>query len=140
MLRRTLAAALHYFACVFGAGFALGTVRVPLLEPRLGVRWAELLEMPLMAVVIVAAARWVVRRHALPPRATVRLGAGAGALVLLLAAEAGLAIALRGASLREVVSDRDPVSGAVYALMLLLYALMPWIVHGTNTTKGDADA
>ena len=128
MLARTLSAALLYFACVFGAGFALALIRVPLLVPRLGVRWAELIEMPLMAAVIVLAARWTVRRCALPARPPIRLAAGAVALALLLAAEVGLAIALQGASVREVVMDRDPVSGTVYALMLIVFALMPWFV------------
>ena len=36
-----------YFAIVFSVGFALGLVRVPLIEPWLGVRWAEVSEMPL---------------------------------------------------------------------------------------------
>ena len=128
MFARCLSAALLYFACVFGAGFALALVRVPLLVPRLGVRWAELLEMPFMAVVIVVSARWVVRRHALAARPAVRLATGLLALALLLAAEAGVAFALQGASLRDVVSGRDPVSDTVYALMLIVFALMPWLV------------
>lgn len=139
MSRPTLLAALFYFACVFGAGFALALVRVPLLVPRLGVRWAELIEMPLMAVIIVVAARWIVRRHALPPRPAVRLATGLFALALLLAAEAGLAIALQGASLREVVTDRDPVSGTVYGLMLLVFALMPLLV-ARDTPGGKSHA
>lgn len=137
MLRSTLAAALRYFACVLGAGFVLGMVRVPLLVPRLGARWSELIEMPLMAIVIVVAARWVVRRHALPPRAAARLATGLIALVLLLAAEAGLGIALRGGNLRDVVFDRDPVSGPAYAMMLVVFALMPWLVL---RNRGDLDA
>lgn len=129
MLRRTFAAALRYFACVFGAGFVLGVLRVTLVVPRLGTRWAELLEMPPMAIVIVVAARWVVRRAAPPLRAPECVGAGLLALALLLAAEAGLGMALRGASLRDLVVGRDPVSGLVYALMLVVYALMPWLVR-----------
>ena len=128
MTRRTLVAALQYFACVFGAGFALGVIRVSLLVPHLGARWAELLEMPFMAAVVVAAARWIVYRHALPARAGVRLGVGVAALALLMTAEVGLAILLQGASLRDVVANRDPVSGTAYALMLVAFALMPMCV------------
>jgi hypothetical protein len=130
-------AALHYFACVFGAGFVLGAIRVPLLVPRLGVRWAELVEMPLMAAVIVVAARWIVRRHALPAGAAVRLGVGFAALALLLAAEAGLAVALQGGSIAEVVASRDPVSGTVYALMLVVFALMPLFVARNAPRESD---
>ena len=56
---------LMYFVCVFGAGVVLGSVRVGLLVSRLGVRWAELLEMPFMFAVVVLAARWIVRRFQL---------------------------------------------------------------------------
>jgi hypothetical protein len=137
MTRRTLAAALHYFGCVFGAGFVLGAIRVPLVVPRLGVRWAELLEMPLMLTVIVFAARWIVRRHALGPRPGGRLGAGLLALALLLAAEFGLVLQLQGGTLAGYLESRDPVSGSVYATMLVAFALMPLIV--ARTTDGRSD-
>lgn len=137
LIRRTLAAALHYFACIFGAGFVLGAMRVPLLVPRLGVRWAELLEMPLMAAVIVFAARWVVSRHALPARAALRLGVGLAALALLLAAELGLVLALQGGTLRDYIAGRDPVSGTIYALMLVVFALMPLWVGREAPRKSD---
>lgn len=120
-------AALSYFALVFGAGFLLGVIRVPLLVPRLGVRTAELLEMPVMFVVIVVAARFIVRRFALPPSAGVRVGVGVMALALLVAAER-LALAGQGQSLAEYVGSRDPVSGAVYLAMLVVFAAMPLIL------------
>jgi hypothetical protein len=122
---RVLRAGLAYFGWVFGAGFLLGMVRVPLLVPRLGTRWAELLEMPVMALVIWFAARRIVRVHALPAAAAPRLAAGALALALLLAAELGLGMWLSGGSVAEVVAARDPVSGSVYLAMLLVFALMP---------------
>lgn len=79
--------ALVYFALVFGAGFALGLVRVPLLVPRLGERYAELLEMPFMLVAIVLAARFAVRRYPLARTTASSLAVGAAALALLLLAE-----------------------------------------------------
>ena len=51
-----------YFAIVFGAGFVFGTVRVMWLVPTVGVRVAELTELPLMLAVVFFAARWVNRR------------------------------------------------------------------------------
>ena len=84
---RTARAALAYFALVFGAGFILGSIRVPFLVPRLGERVAELIEMPFMFVIIVFAARFIVKRFALPIAAPLRLSVGIVALALLLIAE-----------------------------------------------------
>ena len=90
-----------YFALVFGAGFVLGPIRILWAVPRFGTRMAELLETPIMFVVILVAARWVVRRFALPPGLTSRLGMGCVALGLLLAAEFTLVLWLQGLSIRE---------------------------------------
>lgn len=56
MYTRILKSGFAYFALAFGAGFLLGAIRVPFLVPRLGVRSAELIEIPFMMVVIVLAA------------------------------------------------------------------------------------
>ena len=131
---RTVKAAFAYFALVFGAGFVLGAVRVPLLVPRLGERVAELIEMPFMLVVIVLAARFVVKRFALPAAASVRLGAGFAALGLLLGAELLLAVVLQGRSLGTYIAGRDPVSGGVYLARLVVLALMPRFVPPTKAS------
>jgi len=54
---QTLRAGVLYFAVVFGAGFILGPIRLLWAVPRFGPRIAELMEMPIMLVVIVVAAR-----------------------------------------------------------------------------------
>ncbi len=118
-------AILLYFVIVLGTGFALGVVRVPFLVPRLGERYAELLEMPIMFVVIVLAARYVVSRFKLAPDLGVRLQVGFSALALSVTAELLLATVLQSQSLAQYIASRDPVSGSVYLLLLLLFALMP---------------
>lgn len=122
---RSLKPASLYFALVLGTGFVLGTVRVPFLVPRLGERYAELLETPFMFVAIVLAARFVVRRFALPASLALRLRVGFLALAFSVLAELLLAAALQGRSVGQYIASRDPVSGAVYLGMLLLFALMP---------------
>jgi hypothetical protein len=117
-----------YFALVLGTGFLLGTLRVPLLVPWLGERYAELLEMPFMFVAIVLAARFVVRRFALPASLSLRLQVGFLALALAVLAELLLAAVLQGRSVAQYIASRDPVSGSVYLVMLLLFALMPSIL------------
>jgi hypothetical protein len=122
---RSVKAGVAYFAIVFGAGFVLGSIRVPFLVPRLGERAAELLEMPIMCAVVVFSARFVVKRFAVAPTIGPRLATGVIALVLLLAAELLLAVALQGRSVGQYIASRDPVSGSVYLGMLALFAAMP---------------
>jgi hypothetical protein len=43
-------------------------------------------------------------------------------------AELLLAAALQGRSVVQYIASRDPVSGSVYLIMLLLFALMPFIL------------
>ena len=123
-----LKAGLLYFALVFGAGFVLGPIRILWAVPRFGMRTAELLETPIMFVIILVAARWVVRRFALPSGLTSRLGMGCVALGLLLVAEFTLVLWLRGLSFREYLATRDPVSATVYYLMLGVFAIVPSFV------------
>lgn len=127
MTSRNLLAALSYFALVMGTGFVLGCIRVPFLVPRIGERYAELLEMPFMLLAILFAARSVVGRFGLT-RLAIRLQVGFVALVLSVAAELMLAAALQGVPVARYVASRDPVSGSAYLVMLTLFALMPAIV------------
>jgi len=129
---RSLGPAVLYFALVLGTGFVMGTIRVPFLVPRLGERYAELLEMPFMFVAIVLAARYVVQRFNLPVSLPLRLRVGFMALALSIVAELLLATVLQGRSLVEFIASRDPVSGSVYLAMLLLFALMPAILGRMN--------
>ena len=134
---RNVKAGFVYFAMVFGVGFVLGAIRVPLLVPRLGERVAELLEMPLMLVVVVLAARFIVRRFALPPTLQARLISGAVALALLLGAEFLLAVTLQGRSVGQYLASRDPVSGSVYLVLLVLFAVMPLLLARQRSRGGD---
>lgn len=114
-----------YFALVFGAGFVFGTIRTLWVVPRLGARTAELMETPIILAVTVLAARWVVRRLSVPFTLSSRLGMGCLALALMLIAEFGLVVPLRGISISQYLANRDPVSGTVYYVMLGVFAVMP---------------
>ena len=110
-----------YFALVFGTGFVLGLIRTLWLLPKVGPRIAELMEMPIMFVVIVLAARWVVRRFS----SAHGLSIGLMALGFLLFAELAVAFWLRHLTPAEYIASRDPVAGTVYALLLGVFAIMP---------------
>ena len=123
-----LKGALLYFALVFGAGFVLGPIRILWVVPRFGTRMAELMETPIMFVVILVAARWTIQRLALQYAVSIRLGMGSIALGLMLVAEFTLVLWLRGLSISEYLASRDLVSGTVYYVMLAVFALMPLLV------------
>lgn len=123
---RALRLGLAYFAIVFAVGFVLGTVRTLWLVPRLGERWAELAEMPVMVGASWLAARALFRQAGLSLRATV--GAGVLALVLLVGVEVTVVLRVRGLSWSEYLATRDAVSGTAYLAALLLFAAMPaWV-------------
>jgi hypothetical protein len=91
-MRGVLRAGVLYFTIIFVIGFALGTIRVLLLVPRLGAVTSELIELP-----IILTAAWIlcdrlithlqVSRHW-----WARLSMGAIAFTLLMMAEAVLSV------------------------------------------------
>jgi hypothetical protein len=121
----TIRAGLVYFALVLGTGFVLGAVRVPLIVPRIGERWAELAEMPIMGAAIFFAAGYVLRRFPAIHFHGRSLVVGFLALALAVCAELGLAVTLQSQTLGEYLAHRDRVSGSVYLAMLVVFALMP---------------
>ncbi|MGE5893944.1 MAG: hypothetical protein ACM34I_07800 [bacterium] len=125
---KILKAGVLYFILVFGVGFVLGPIRILWAVPRFGARLAELMEAPIMLAVIIVAARWIVRRLAVPSTLSSRLAMGFIALALLLAAEFALVLRLRGLSIGEYFASRDPVAGAVYYMMLGVFAVMPLLI------------
>ena len=137
-MMQILKAGVLYFALVFGAGFVLGPIRILWVVPRFGTRMAELMETPIMFVVVILAARWIVRRLALPSAASSRLGMGCVALGVMLVAEFTLVLWLRGLSVSEYLASRDPVSGTVYYVMLGAFAMMPLLVTGKCPTPPTA--
>jgi hypothetical protein len=105
VLVRIIKAALLYFALVFGAGLVLGPIRILWVVPRFGTRMAELMEAPIMLLVTILAARWIVRRFALSSAAFSRLGMGCIAFGFMLVAEFILVL-LRGLSISEYFASR----------------------------------
>jgi hypothetical protein len=134
-MSQSLFAGLVYFALVFGAGFALGTLRILVIIPLVGVRTAELIEFPIMLAVSYVAAKRVIKWLAVPSILTTRIGMGAFALILLLAAEFGIVLWLRGMSLAEYFETRDPLTGSIYYFSLLIFAALPVILLKLGRSK-----
>ena len=122
---KTAYTALLYFTLVLGTGFVLGVFRVLFVVSRIGERWAELMEMPLMAAAIFFSAGYILRHFPEINFPRESLTVGFLALALTVGAELGLAVALQSQSLAEYLGSRDKVSGSVYLIMLIVFALMP---------------
>lgn len=89
---RAATGGLVYFGLVFAAGFALGTVRVLALIPRLGETMPVLIELPLMLAVSWIACRRVIARAGVPDAWAARALMGGIAFAVLMLAEFGLSV------------------------------------------------
>lgn len=126
-MRDALKAGTAYLAIMFAIGFALGTVRVLLLEPRLGPLAAGAVEAPVML-----ALSWVVcdrlRRRWLPDTPLVdRAVMGASAFALLMAAETALGIGLFGRTLAQQAATYGTAAGALGLAAQFVFAAFPVI-------------
>jgi hypothetical protein len=122
-------AALLYFLVVFGTGFALGPIRVLWLEPRLGVVAATLCEAPFLLLAMIAAAYGIPRLVGISAGIGAMLAIGLGALALQQAADLIVGTAVRGISATDQLARLASPAGALYAALLILFALMPAIVN-----------
>jgi hypothetical protein len=98
-MKQALKSAAVYFAIVFAAGFVLGVLRTLVLERALGPIAAVALELPVILGIAWVACGWILRRWPLEGARAALMGAGA--LALLLLAEAALSVLLAGRSLGE---------------------------------------
>lgn len=126
-MQKIIRAGFLYFVMVLGSGFVLGTFRVPFLVPRMGERWAELAEMPIMAAVIFFSSGFILRRYPDIKQSGKALTVGFLALALSVIAELLLATVLQAQTLAQFIASRDKVSGSVYIVLLLVFALLPWL-------------
>jgi len=127
-----------YFAFVFFVGFVLGTVRVLLLVPAVGERYAELIEIPLMLIAIYYSALYVVNRYSEAGSLSAFTYIGIIALAILLMFEFIFVLGIRGISIEQYISSRDPVSGTAYVLSLLVYVAMPFMIAKSKSKKINA--
>jgi hypothetical protein len=125
---RALVAGASYFAIVFACGFALGSIRVLVVAPRIGELAAVLTELPIMV-----AASWfvcvrVVRRVQLSGSLGPRLVMGVLAFALLMAAEAILSIYGFGRSLSDFMAGLASRPGLIGLAGQVAFGVFPAIV------------
>lgn len=97
-MRRALAAGALYFLLIFMLGMALGTVRILLIEPRVGAFGSVLAELPFMLAASCFVCFRLIRFLSVPASLSGRLAMGGSAFLLLLAAELALDLLAMGGS------------------------------------------
>jgi hypothetical protein len=124
-----------YFVLVFAAGFLLGPVRELWAVPQFGRVAGLLLEAVVIVPVMLAAARWCMRRH--PVRLVPEsLGMGGVALALLLVAELCGSIWLRGMTGGEFLRHFTTVPGLISLALFAFYAAMPVMLSLYDRGRG----
>ncbi|MEX5727030.1 hypothetical protein Ga0609869_000383 [Rhodovulum iodosum] len=122
---RALKAGLAYFALIFAAGFALGTLRVLVLLPRMGEAVAVALELPVMLGLSWLAAGALIGRFAVPAGAA-RLAMGGAAFGLLMAAEVGVSVFALGRDIAGHFGHWATLPGAAGLAGQVAFGLIPW--------------
>lgn len=114
-----------YFGLMFALGFVLGTARVLILAPRLGVMAAVAIELPIMLAASWLACGWIVRRWHVPSGAAPRLAMGGLAFALLIAAESALGVIGFGRSAETQIAAFLAPEGLAGLAAQVAYGLFP---------------
>ena len=131
---RVLALGTGYFGLVFAAGFALGALRVGLLQPHLGPDASRLLELPFMVAISFGAALLIMRRAGAAGRMDA-LTIGFLAFILLLLAEMLIGSWLFQLPYSALLTDAMTPIGFLNLLAQSLLIVFPALVAGKERTR-----
>ena len=123
---RLLRAAAFYFLIVFGAGMALGPIRVLWLEPAVGETLAVAAEAPFLILAMVIGAK-VVQGDARGWASA--LAIGVLALVFQQTADLAVGFGLRGMTVQSQLDYFARPAGWIYGACLIAFALTPLIMR-----------
>lgn len=120
-------AGIAYTFVVFVFAFAVGTIRVTLIAPRLGTLLAVILEGPIVLAVSWRVSRWCNRHFKVSsdPRARVLMGAVAFSVLMLL--ELGVSVLAFGETLNHYFAKYASTPGVVGLAMQVGFATIPWV-------------
>ncbi len=119
-----LRAGAFYFGLTFVAGCVLGPIRVLVLEPRIGLFPAALIEAPFMILAMVGVARWTQRQCGVATSADA-VGMGLVGLALLVTVEVLSTLLLRGVPLRIYLEFLMTPPGLVSLILFALFTVIP---------------
>jgi hypothetical protein len=127
-----LRAGFVYFTLVFSAAFIFGALRILVILPRLAPSLAVLIELPVILAICWFAAKWTVRKFAVPAAVADRLVMGFAAFAFLIIAESVLAIAGFGQTLAGYLASFATPQGAIGLAGQMCFALFPYLLYRRN--------
>ena len=125
--RSSLCAGLIYTLGVFLFAFAVGTIRVTLIAPRLGALWAVIIEAPIVLAVSWQVSRWCTRRFNVSRDARARMLMGAAAFSVLMLLEIGFSVLIFGETVNQYVRKFTSAPGFVGLSIQCCFAMFPWV-------------
>ena len=120
-------AAAGYTAIVFVFAFAVGTIRVTQIMPRIGAIPAVLLEAPIVLAVSWRVSLWCNRRFRLGCEPRTRTLMGVLAFMLLMLLELSFSVFIFGETVGHYLVRTASISGAIGLATQVCFAAIPWI-------------
>lgn len=124
-MRAALIAGLLYFAIVFAVGFMLGTVRVMVVAPKLGLVPAVLIELPVLLTAAWFTSRALIKRWQVPALPAYRLLMGLCAFSVLMLAEFSFAVGVFGQPVQDYFAEIATPHGALGLAGQIAFGLWP---------------
>ncbi len=130
-------AGIAYTLAVFVFAFAVGTIRVTLIVPRLGPLVAVLIEAPIVLAVSWLAALWCTRHFNVSRDAAARIRMGTVAFTCLMLLELGFSVLVFGEPVGHYFVKYTSGPGVIGLVMQACFATLPWIQRNLPSRGGQ---
>jgi hypothetical protein len=125
-----------YTLGVFVFAFAVGTIRVTLVAPRLGTLLAVIIEAPIVLAVSWRVSLWCTRRFNVSRDARARILMGAAAFAVLMLLELGFSVLVFRETVSHYLGKYTSTTGVIGLAMQGCFATLPWIQSHLRSGTG----
>ncbi len=125
--RATCGAAIAYTLGVFVFAFAVGTIRVTLVAPRIGSLLAVILEAPIILAASWPFSLWCIRFFKVSRDSCARALMGAVAFSFLMLLELSVSVLAFGETINHYLLKYASTPGVIGLAMQVCFATIPWV-------------
>jgi hypothetical protein len=125
-----------YTLGVFVFAFAVGTIRVTLVAPRLGTLLAVIIEAPIVLAVSWRVSLWCTRRFNVSRDTRARILMGTVAFAVLMLLELGFSVLGFGETVNHYFAKYTSTPGVIGLVMQGCFATLPWIQSHLRSGTG----